>query len=1062
MKRFALLASLSLLLLIGFALPARAQTEWTCTYNFLLSNGGFTTSTFSFGSSGTWSPGVGWIGEFGVSEGDSYHMVQIVKAIPTSHITFMEVYFEINNGTQGAGAIPLALSDGVVNLGISSTPPPDGPGTFSAMGDRPAASTLSLRVQSGFQAATSADPGGDVVVQQLTVSGLGEPPSGEPCDDEEETFEASFDAMPETGTAPLTVLFTNTSVGNSINHWDFGDGNTYNGPGDPMHIYEVPGIYTATLTIEDGGERIDSYEKTITVQEPLDGDFFKPLNAADADTSLLYPPDQDGLFDLFYADEANTLNAGPVPIAVTISTLPEKLKPQGGPADSDKGVVTVISNAPNKPIHAIAGGTVTSVVAAQECGGIRCKFIIPASLSGSFNNTILRAEINDVYAITVAVEGREIRYLVKTPQVQEGDEITAGCIIGYTMEAVKLTNWELQGAAEEIGGSISESGEISASAGGGVSYTLTSRIVTYGISFLRFVDGGETIPLLEELDQDPTSLTPCNADPNHRTCQGDASLAQPELWTKTGGVVWPTGSKPVLSPGGSITEQLALSPDIAYSMTVQARGAGRLTLQIGKTTQTFNTAASILDYKIDAAMHEADTGLFYSVSVLNAGSSPMEIVSVCVAVGDGDVGASTCVFKNPSLDGVGDRWSYGGGVYQGLQDGELAMTDEATLSQVITLYPSTYTLTLRTTVTGASQTEAITSTLGFEWQFDGGAWTDFEADDGNPTLTFASFTQKYIFAPGETQPANGLYERVFTASIPIASVTNGAFVIRAKINLDEGFDPTGGAGLALVREICIPSDTGGGNAGGGGGPLPYDPSCASISTGTDENVSTWTIFLWRSLDRFFRCDLIIAINKGLTLGQDILSFLRWQLLWWQSYIAYFSQWIGDSFVPWMNGHFANIARANGAVIVQQEGGGVGFWDVLLAIINRVVGPIIDLVKGLIEKVFDLLLDVMRRFIDLIFRIIGMIFDLIATILTWIKALAYAWNNAAPANLSWLPDCNANPQQAFCIPSWIAENTIFSGLGSAIIPLLVSIEVIDLILWAIFRLSGSVKEAGEVS
>jgi PKD repeat protein len=62
---------------------------------------------------------------------------------------------------------------------------------------------------------------------------------------------ADFEAEPDTGQAPLTVQFTDTSAGSPIMwSWDFGDGSS-DFIADPVHIYELPGVYTVSLTVAD-------------------------------------------------------------------------------------------------------------------------------------------------------------------------------------------------------------------------------------------------------------------------------------------------------------------------------------------------------------------------------------------------------------------------------------------------------------------------------------------------------------------------------------------------------------------------------------------------------------------------------------------------------------------------------------------------------------------------------------------------------------------------------------------------------------------------------------------
>ena len=62
---------------------------------------------------------------------------------------------------------------------------------------------------------------------------------------------AAFSASPNSGNAPLTVAFTDTSTGSPTSWiWDFGDGTTYNIQ-NPPHIYTQAGTYTVKLTVSN-------------------------------------------------------------------------------------------------------------------------------------------------------------------------------------------------------------------------------------------------------------------------------------------------------------------------------------------------------------------------------------------------------------------------------------------------------------------------------------------------------------------------------------------------------------------------------------------------------------------------------------------------------------------------------------------------------------------------------------------------------------------------------------------------------------------------------------------
>jgi PKD repeat protein len=78
---------------------------------------------------------------------------------------------------------------------------------------------------------------------------------------------ASFTASSTSGTAPLTVNFTDTSSGSPTSWaWTFGDGGTSTSP-SPTHTYTATGTYTATLTVTNG-QGSSSASRTITVSQP--------------------------------------------------------------------------------------------------------------------------------------------------------------------------------------------------------------------------------------------------------------------------------------------------------------------------------------------------------------------------------------------------------------------------------------------------------------------------------------------------------------------------------------------------------------------------------------------------------------------------------------------------------------------------------------------------------------------------------------------------------------------------------------------------------------------------
>ena len=76
---------------------------------------------------------------------------------------------------------------------------------------------------------------------------------------------ASFTANPTSGSAPLTVQFSDTSTGSPTNwDWNFGDGSPDGTAQNPSHTYNSAGTFTATLTVTGNGQT-SSASQTITV-----------------------------------------------------------------------------------------------------------------------------------------------------------------------------------------------------------------------------------------------------------------------------------------------------------------------------------------------------------------------------------------------------------------------------------------------------------------------------------------------------------------------------------------------------------------------------------------------------------------------------------------------------------------------------------------------------------------------------------------------------------------------------------------------------------------------------
>lgn len=134
----------------------------------------------------------------------------------------------------------------------------------------------------------------------LTPPGIALPTrtSGQP-----NTLAASFFASPGSGTAPLTVSFTNDTLGTASSYaWDFnGDGSIDStAPNPPPYTYPAEGTYTPALTVRDASGATDTittsiivYAADIALQRPVARFSINPENAI-APAAITFTPQITG------------------------------------------------------------------------------------------------------------------------------------------------------------------------------------------------------------------------------------------------------------------------------------------------------------------------------------------------------------------------------------------------------------------------------------------------------------------------------------------------------------------------------------------------------------------------------------------------------------------------------------------------------------------------------------------------------------------------------------------------------------------------------------------------
>ncbi len=90
---------------------------------------------------------------------------------------------------------------------------------------------------------------------------------------EEYSLAVDFSATPVSGTAPLSVAFTDLSTGDIVSHnWDFGDGSNSTQQ-NPVHTYATEGVFTVSLTVTGpAGSNVESKSGLVNVSGVVQGD----------------------------------------------------------------------------------------------------------------------------------------------------------------------------------------------------------------------------------------------------------------------------------------------------------------------------------------------------------------------------------------------------------------------------------------------------------------------------------------------------------------------------------------------------------------------------------------------------------------------------------------------------------------------------------------------------------------------------------------------------------------------------------------------------------------------
>lgn len=125
------------------------------------------------------------------------------------------------------------------------------------------------------------------------------------------------------------IQFTNTSVIKGDCVWDFGDGTPVSTEDNPIHKYEIAGTYNVTLTVKNGGKRVNKILisdifPTITMKEVEGG--ICEVNKTLIELSVSLPNPDNKTVDYEWVFPEGTVDENMNPIVTSNKETPGKLK----------------------------------------------------------------------------------------------------------------------------------------------------------------------------------------------------------------------------------------------------------------------------------------------------------------------------------------------------------------------------------------------------------------------------------------------------------------------------------------------------------------------------------------------------------------------------------------------------------------------------------------------------------------------------------------------------------------------------------------------------------------
>lgn len=722
--------------------------------------------------------------------------------------------------------------------------------------------------------------------------------------------------------------------------------------------------------------------------------------------------------------------------------------PGGASYDNAKIATMVLSSNSDTYVHSMTDGTVESVTPLTDpCSLSWLQYATKApAYTCQFNpdfTAVWGISYHAVSIVTIATTNAKLSYAVLNTNVQVGQSVSKGCILGSTLPFYIF----------RLGTTVDPTGVFELWPDG---YTVVQGRDLSGIPF-------DVVPYMQEVPQDIR----CNATGAGGGAGAGCTLVKNSSFAPANDGNWTSLTSAAPSNPAGADHGLLLNTGVyqfpagldattQYGITVSyhlvAGETGSFTLTLGShdpyTVAVTSQAEESSDFAADNYLPLTDAGFILKIE---PGDSSANVVIDYVCVFDSNEGniplPSPCIFKNPNFDAA-DGWTLSGTA--AIDNGLATLGNGDSISQAVMLSPKAaaaqgYKLIVQARRKGVAATG---DSINLDWT---------EAHSGGGTgATWGPFDNQLVWVTVEDTIS---VSTKLSYTITLTAATTGSSgqklqIDKVCIETDDGVNPPGYFMRPLITAEC--------------------KVCTYAPVG-DPAVDIPELVQWLecAIAQIWHCQAKQILVGIWTVVSQILMFLGMLRLWLAATIGSFVAWINADIqviMRYFSAMFRNLQTAlqnaisygPSSVTYVTQSGGSNFWDFLLSIVNGITGALNnfkEIMMSLLDKVYSLLMAVLgfvQTIITLILSLVGSgVTTLISMASNIITALISGFNGGAVTLGDGALTCNEPGSMLYypCLGFYVLDNTIFSGPVGYMVPLIIGAVSIDLLMWGLNRIKA---------